>query len=310
MNICPGFYYIYKEVVTTKEEPLPKSWLKAEAGAVIFLSETKAVELAHQAMAAAEKGADAGRGHPAAREHRSTHRGMTAAMPEPREQPGTPSVLPSMQGTTAAMPEPREQPGTPSVLPSMQGMTAAMPEPREQPGTPSVLPSMQGMTAAMPEPREQPGTPSVLPSMQGMTAAMPEPREQPGTPSVLPSMQGMTAAMAEPREQPGTPSVLPSMQGCYRPAFTIGSRREAQQLQQEQVHYDTTQHEHYKMRDESQAQRLFSTTPNHNSLPSFFFFASIPLLLSELLTLLTLFSLSCVLHSCSRGITSDSSKST
>lgn len=49
-------------------------------------------------------------------------------------------------------------------------------------------------------------------------------------------------------------------------------------LQQEQAHQDTTQHEHYKMRDESQAQRLFSTTPNHNSLPSFFFFATIPLL--------------------------------
>lgn len=62
------------------------------------------------------------------------------------------------------------------------------------------------------------------------------------------------------------------------------------------------------MRDESQAQRLFSTTPNHNSLPSFFFFATIPLLLSVLLTLLTLFSLSCLLPFCSHGITSDSQK--
>lgn len=63
------------------------------------------------------------------------------------------------------------------------------------------------------------------------------------------------------------------------------------------------------MRDESQAQRLFSTTPNHNSLPSFFFFATIPLLLSALLTRLTLFSLSCLLPSCTHGITSGSLKS-
>lgn len=75
------------------------------------------------------------------------------------------------------------------------------------------------------------------------------------------------------------------------------------------MHYDTTQHEHYKMRDESQAQRLFSTTPNHNSLPSFFFFATIPLLLPVLLTRLTLFSLSCLLPSYLNGITSDSLKS-
>lgn len=68
------------------------------------------------------------------------------------------------------------------------------------------------------------------------------------------------------------------------------------------MHYDTTQHEHYKMRDESQAQRLFSTTPNHNSLPSFFFFATIPLLLPVLLTWLTLFSLSCLSPSHFHGI--------
>lgn len=66
-----------------------------------------------------------------------------------------------------------------------------------------------------------------------------------GTQDANPAQPGITAAMTQPRETTACNSVCSmacnGAAGLFLPRAVGG---EAEQLQEEQVHYDTTQHEH------------------------------------------------------------------